>query len=127
MINIIKNLINNVRILRINLDEISFRNGCSHFQLMKSLYPNIKNLSEVYYKIYSQNGEDGIIDYLLFSLNIKTPKFIEIGIETYRECNTRFLFERTAPEGLVIDYLTDLEIHVKNTVQRLGNSKMHIN
>jgi hypothetical protein len=34
------------------------------------------------YKVFSQTGEDGIIDYLLYSLNIKVPKFVEIAIPT---------------------------------------------
>ena len=42
---------------------------------MKSHYPNVQSLSEVYYKVYSQNGEDGIIDYLLFLLKLKNFSF----------------------------------------------------
>ena len=40
-------------------------------------------------KCFSQNGEDGIIDYLLHSLKIDKPKFVEIGIGDYSECNSR--------------------------------------
>jgi hypothetical protein len=69
------------------------------------------------YKDFSQNGEDGIIDYLLYSLKIDKPKFVEIGIGTYKESNTRFLFERTGPEGLVIDYIEDLEKKIKKNVR----------
>ena len=53
--------------------------GTSHILSMRKNYPNIKNLNELDYKVYSQNGEDGIIDYLLFQLNIEKPRFIEIG------------------------------------------------
>jgi len=116
MISKIKNLIHIIRKMS-NFDEINFKIGCSHFNLMKNFYSNIKNFSETSYKVYSQNGEDGFIDYLLFSTNIEKPKFIEIGIGTYKECNTRFLFERTGTEGLVIDSIVDLEKKVKKNVR----------
>ena len=115
MISKIKNLIHIIRKMS-NFDEVNFKIGCSHFNLMKNLYPKVKKFSETSFKVYSQNGEDGFIDYLLFSLNIDKPKFIEIGIGTYKECNTRFLFERTGPEGLVIDYIENLEKKIKKNV-----------
>ena len=116
MISKIKNFINIIRKMS-NFDEINFKIGCSHFNLMKNYYPKIKTFSDVGYKVFSQNGEDGFIDYLLFSLDIKKPKFVEIGIGTYKECNTRFLFERTAPEGLVVDLIEDLEKKIKKNVR----------
>jgi len=116
MISKIKNLIHIIRKMS-NFDEINFKIGCSHFNLMKNYYPKIKTFSETGYKVFSQNGEDGFIDYLLFSLNITKPKFVEIGIGTYKECNTRFLFERIAPEGLVIDYIEDLEKKIKKNIR----------
>jgi hypothetical protein len=116
MISKIKNLIHIIRKMS-NYDEKNFKIGCSHFNIMKNYYPKIKTFSETGYKVFSQNGEDGFIDYLLFSLNITKPKFVEIGIGTYKECNTRFLFERIAPEGLVIDYIEDLEKKIKKNIR----------
>jgi hypothetical protein len=116
MISKIKNLIHIIRKMS-NFDEVNFKIGCSHFNLMKNYYPKIKTFSETGYKVFSQNGEDGFIDYLLFSLNITKPKFVEIGIGTYKESNTRFLFERIAPEGLVIDYIEDLEKKIKKNIR----------
>ena len=116
MISKIKNLFHFIRKIS-NFDEVNFKIGCSHFNLMKNYYPKIKTFSETAYKVFSQNGEDGFIDYLLFSLDITKPKFVEIGIGTYKESNTRFLFERTAPEGLVIDCIEDLEEKIKKNVR----------
>ena len=67
-------------------------------QLIKNrtMYYKIKNLEDAELKIFSQNGEDGIIDYLLHSLNIHKPKFVEIGVGDYSEANTKFLYERTS-------------------------------
>ena len=61
---------------------------------MYQKYNKVKYLSEVDYKIFSQNGEDGILDYLLYQLKIEKPKYIEIGVGDYTESNTRFIFER---------------------------------
>ena len=126
MISKIKNLIHIIRKMS-NFDEINFKIGCSHFNLMKNYYPKIKTFSETGYKVFSQNGEDGFIDYLLFSLNITKPKFVEIGIGTYKECNTRFLFERIAPEGLVIDYIEDLEKKIKKNIRFWKGDRTVIN
>jgi hypothetical protein len=63
-------------------------------------------------KIFSQNGEDGIIDYLVKKLEIKKPNFIEIGIQDYSESNTRFLYEQYYSSGLVIDSQINLRENV---------------
>ena len=43
------------------------------------------------FKIFSQWGEDGIIDYLITNLDIENKTFIEFGVENYEESNTKFL------------------------------------
>ena len=62
-----------------------------------------KSLKDYEAKIFSQFGEDGIIDFLIKELDIKKDKFIEIGIENYEESNTRFLLESKNWTGLIID------------------------
>ena len=90
--------------------------GHSHLLNYRSKYKDITNLNDLDYKIFSQNGEDGIIDYLLYTLNIDKPNFIEIGIGDYNEANTRFLFETKNSKGLIIDCIEDLEKKVKKNV-----------
>ena len=51
------------------------------------------NINDYELKIFSQFGEDGIIDYLIKRLEIKNKYFIEFGVEDYDEANTRFLLE----------------------------------
>ena len=97
--------------------KINFSVGLSHILNMRSKYKNIKNINDLDYKVFSQNGEDGIIDYLLYSIKIDKPKFVEIGIGDYSECNTRFLFERTSPKGLVVDCIEDLKIKVSKNIK----------
>jgi hypothetical protein len=69
---------------------------------------NIKNLDDVSFKVYSQNNEDAILEYLILSLKLKNIKFIEIGTEDYSESNTRFIYEKYNCDGLIIDNTKNL-------------------
>jgi len=90
--------------------------GLSHLLLMRKNYSEISKLNDVDYKIFSQNGEDGILDYLLYQLKIEKPKFIEIGVGDYTEANTRFIFDRCSPKGTIVDCLENLEERVKKKI-----------
>ena len=90
--------------------------GLSHILLMRKNYKDINKLHDVDYKIFSQNGEDGILDYLLYQLKIEKPKFIEIGVGDYTESNTRFIFDRCSPKGAIIDYIDNFEERVKKKI-----------
>lgn len=65
----------------------------------------IDNLSivESEFKVFSQWGEDGIIQHLINRIHIEVPTFVEFGVETYIESNTRFLLIHNNWSGLVID------------------------
>ena len=98
-------------------DRTIFSVGSAHFSKMKKNYPDVKSLAEVDYKVFSQNGEDGIIDYLLNSLNVDVPRFLEIGVGNYKESNTRYLFEKTSCKGMIIDNIKDLKQKVSKYVK----------
>jgi len=55
------------------------------------------------YQIFSQWGEDGILDYLVRSANIQNKTFVEFGVEDFTEANTRWLLMNQGWRGLVID------------------------
>jgi hypothetical protein len=55
------------------------------------------------FKVFSQWGEDGIIQYLINKVPINNKVFIEFGVENYTEANTRFLLENDNWSGLVLD------------------------
>ncbi|WP_242692093.1 hypothetical protein [Aridibaculum aurantiacum] len=63
----------------------------------------VDDLKEVEFKVYSQAGEDGIIQYLVNNIQGMPPTFVEFGVENYREANTRFLLTNNNWSGLVID------------------------
>jgi hypothetical protein len=64
---------------------------------------DIKNLGEVEFQVFSQRGEDGIIQYIISQVEIPNKIFIEFGVENYTESNTRFLLINNNWSGLVID------------------------
>lgn len=62
-----------------------------------------KSLDECEFKIFSQFGDDGIIQYLIHQIGNLSNRFIEFGSGTYIESNTRFLLENNNWDGLVFD------------------------
>jgi hypothetical protein len=60
-------------------------------------------LTDYEFKIFSQRGEDGIIQHLIRHVPIKNRTFIEFGVETYVESNTRFLMMNNNWNGLIMD------------------------
>lgn len=63
----------------------------------------VENLYDVEFQVFSQWGDDGIIQYLIGKIDIPYKVFIEFGVENYRESNTRFLLINNNWSGLVID------------------------
>jgi len=55
------------------------------------------------FKVYSQWGEDGIIDHLVSRMDLPDKSFVEFGVENYTEANTLFLLKHRNWRGLVID------------------------
>ncbi len=63
----------------------------------------IKCIQDAEFKVYSQWGEDGILQHLTEVVPIERRLFVEFGVETYREANTRFLLVEGGWGGLVLD------------------------
>jgi len=55
-------------------------------------------------KVFAQQGEDGVLEYLFDHLGATNRYYVEFGIETGTECNTRLLHEDYAFNGLLIDW-----------------------
>jgi hypothetical protein len=62
-----------------------------------------KCLHEVEFSVFSQFGDDGIIQWLIANIDVENETFIEFGVEDYRESNTRFLLLNNNWRGLVMD------------------------
>lgn len=63
----------------------------------------LKNIQESEFQVFSQWGDDGMIDFLVNYLDIETKTFVEFGVENYTECNTRFLLVNKNWSGLIMD------------------------
>jgi hypothetical protein len=71
------------------------------FRNLKSAIP----LVQAEFRVFSQFGDDGIIQYITSRLALPDDehRFIEFGVENYREANTRFLLLNDNWSGLVMD------------------------
>ena len=59
--------------------------------------------AEQEFRVFSQWGEDGILAYLLRHVRVPRKVFVEFGVETYVEANTRWLLVNDGWGGLVLD------------------------
>jgi len=71
--------------------------------LKNRYFKKIKDLSDVEFQVYSQWGEDGIIDWLINKFPEIPKSFLEIGTQDYRESNTRFLLINKNWDGFLIE------------------------
>lgn len=62
----------------------------------------IRTLADVEFRVFSQWGEDGIIEWLVKHVPAPTT-FIEFGVDTFQEANCRFLMLNRNWRGLVMD------------------------
>jgi len=61
------------------------------------------SLEEVEFRVFSQFGDDGIIQWLLRHVPVANRTFIEFGVEDYQEACTRFLLMNNNWSGFVMD------------------------
>lgn len=87
-----------------------------------------KNIQDYEFKVFSQNGEDGIIQFLIQNTEIKNKTFVEFGVETYKEANTKFLLLNNGWSGLIIDgnknamnAVASSDLHWKYDLKSIGN------
>lgn len=91
-----------IRLLRKEIEE-------AKLLAAKSLVRQIRaggvldRISDAEFKVFSQFGDDGIIQYLIRKLKIAPQTFVEFGVENYTEANTRFLLVNDNWKGLVMD------------------------
>ncbi|MFZ3060711.1 MAG: hypothetical protein WA102_13375 [Candidatus Methanoperedens sp.] len=84
------------------LDDVKILTAKIMINHIKS-YGIYENIHETEFKVFSQWGTDGIIQYLINNIEISEKKFIEFGVQYYTESNTRFLLINNNWKGLVID------------------------
>jgi hypothetical protein len=84
------------------LEDIKLLQGKLLVAQMRATTPS-SNLQDAEFRVFSQGGDDGIIQYLIGIVRPVPESFIEFGVEDYRESNTRFLLLNDNWRGLVMD------------------------
>lgn len=64
---------------------------------------HVEHLEEVEFQVFSQRGEDGILQYIINKIEIPNRIFVEFGVEDYTESNSRYLLINHNWSGLIID------------------------
>lgn len=84
------------------MDELKLLTGRL---LANQVRTSARNIREAEFKVFSQFGDDGIIQYLITRLELprELTSFIEFGVQDYSESNTRFLLLNDNWRGLVMD------------------------
>lgn len=82
--------------LIINTELLTLRKILTDNYLKQNLYchpvyQDDKRLNKYEYQVYSQNGEDGIIEEIFKRIGTSSKFFVELGVENGLECNTAFL------------------------------------
>ncbi len=60
-------------------------------------------LADWEFQVFSQSGQDGIIQHIIRNIDVPQTTFVEFGVQDYREANTRFLLLNNNWSGLVMD------------------------
>ena len=66
------------------------------------------------FQVFSQAGEDGIIQWLIQNIAIRNKRFIECGASNYVESNTRFLLMHDDWSGFIMDGSEDNITYVRS-------------
>jgi len=100
--------------IEINHIKIKIMLGQQAILASRALYPNIKKLHDAEVKVFSQWGEDGVLEYLFTKLEISKPKIVEFGVGIFDECNSRFAAEFRNASVYMVDLNKDLISNVEN-------------
>lgn len=105
--------------LEVKLDRNAILHGKNLAYRMAHLKPrDLQTINEQEFKVFSQFGEDGIIQYLVNNIEIENPVFVEFGVEDFTESNCRFLLMNNNWQGLVMDASEE-------NIQRIQNSSLY--
>ena len=74
-------------------------------------------------KIYSQNGEDGILEFIFSKIGTTNKFSVEFGVGNGFECNTVYLLEKKNWTGLMMDYGADQDIQWKGVMKKAWSNR----
>ncbi len=113
---LIRNAFRKLRqLLQPEISNLKFLLGQSSILSSRALSQNFNFLWDAEVKVYSQWGEDGILDYICETVGTSKPNVVEIGAGNFIECNSRFLAEFRGANVLLVDTRKDLTITAMNS------------
>ena len=74
----------------------------------KAARPTYSYLWDAEVKVFSQWGEDGILEYLFDLVGLNKPRIVEFGAGNFTECNSRFAAEYRNASVYAVDMREDL-------------------
>jgi len=74
-------------------------------------------------KIYSQNGEDGILEFIFSKIGTTNKFSVEFGVGDGFECNTVYLLEKKGWNGLMMDIGTNSKTQLKGVISKICSNK----
>jgi hypothetical protein len=85
------------------------------FYALMAILPliRIRNLNWFECKIYSQNGEDGILQAIFGKIGMTNKFAVEFGVEDGSECNTRYLMDVKGWQALRMDPADNRRPHIQ--------------
>lgn len=89
-------------------DSLKFRIGEAALLSQKAASGAFVHLWDAEVQVYSQWGEDGILDFLCDCLGLAKPRVLELGAGNFAECNSRFLAEHRNASVVAVDARKDL-------------------
>jgi len=102
------------RLFQQELSAIRVRVGQQTLLTSKLLRETFTKLSDAEVTIFSQWGEDGILDYLCDIASLDRPNILELGAGNFEECNSRFLIENRLSNSVLVDARNDLIPRAQN-------------
>jgi hypothetical protein len=84
-----------------DIEQLQVALGRRESRIVKS--GHFERLRDAEFRVFSQFGEDGIIQYLISKVPIEHDIFVEFGVADFSESNTRFLLCNDNWRGLILD------------------------
>lgn len=105
LINVSNHLIQRFEGLKQHVDQQLELTRLNQGRILAELHAQKRSplLSDYEFKVFSQWGEDGILQFLTRVIDIPHKTFIEFGVEDFVEANCRFLMTKDHWQGYVID------------------------
>jgi hypothetical protein len=121
---IIGNIKSIYRSMRNEINKNYLQTSILSTKIQRMNYTMLDDLRQAELKVFSQNGEDGIIDYCLETIGVKNINFLELGSSDFVECNSRFCNLLRNSGTYLVDSKMDINKLRNDFEDRFINSKI---